>query len=84
MQLKDIKKGQKARILAIGQSENQGEKLYRNRLIALGLLPGTEFVVSRIAPLGDPIEIIVRGVSLTLRKSEASILKIEEVEGVMA
>jgi Fe2+ transport system protein FeoA len=80
MQLKDIKKGQKARILAIGQ----GEKLYRNRLIALGLLPGTEFVVSRIAPLGDPIEIIVRGVSLTLRKSEASILQIEEVEGVMA
>lgn len=74
MQLSQLKIGQKARIVAI----KSGNKLYRHRLIALGLLPGTEFVLSRIAPLGDPIQILVRGFLLSLRKAEASILQIEE------
>jgi ferrous iron transport protein A len=39
-------------------------------------LPGTEFRVSRIAPLGDPIEIIVRGFALSLRKNEADLLEL--------
>ena len=56
------------------------EKVYRQRLISLGILPGTEFVVSCIAPLGDPVEIKVRGFSLSLRKGEASIIQIEAVE----
>ena len=45
----------------------------------MGLLPGTEFIVSHIAPLGDPVEITVRGFSLSLRKGEASILTVEQV-----
>jgi ferrous iron transport protein A len=45
----------------------------------MGLIPGTTFVVSRIAPLGDPIEITVRGFALSLRKGEAVILKIQGV-----
>jgi len=53
--------------------------VYRQRLIAMGLIPGTEFTVSRMAPLGDPIEILVRGFALSLRKHEASILQIVEV-----
>ena len=43
----------------------------------MGLTPGTEFEVTRTAPLGDPVEIRVRGFDLSLRKDEAAILKIE-------
>ncbi len=75
MQLKDLKVGSKARIIAL----TAGEKTYRHRLIAMGLLPGTELTVLRMAPLGDPVEICVRGFALSLRKQEASILKLEEV-----
>lgn len=67
--------GSHGRVLSIGK----GDSLYRQRLIAMGLIPGTEFIISRIAPLGDPIEIQVRGFALTLRKAEANILKIAEV-----
>ena len=75
MQLGDIKIGKTARIVKL----HPGNVLYRNRLISMGLLPGTELTVSRVAPLGDPIEITVRGFSLSLRKGEASILQLEEV-----
>lgn len=75
MNFNDLCVGQKARVLSF----QAGDKTYRQRLAALGLLPGTEFIVTRIAPLGDPIEITVRGYALSLRKSEASMLLIEEV-----
>lgn len=75
MHISKLKIGHKARIIALAG----GEKTYRQRLIALGLLPGTEFKVIRMAPLGDPIEIVVRGFSLSLRKCEATLLQIEEV-----
>ncbi len=75
MQLREMKIGAKGRITGI----NAGERVYRQRLIAMGLLPGTEFVISRIAPLGDPVEITVRGFALSLRKGEAGILSIEKV-----
>jgi ferrous iron transport protein A len=74
MQFCDLKVGHKARIISLAG----GDKVYRQRLISMGLIPGTEFTVSRMAPLGDPIEILVRGFALSLRKHEASILKIEE------
>ncbi|MDR3491916.1 MAG: FeoA family protein [Gammaproteobacteria bacterium] len=76
MQLSEMKVGSRGQI----KSLKPCEKGYRQRLISLGLLPGTEFVVSRIAPLGDPIEITVRGFALSLRKNEASIIQIEAVE----
>ena len=41
------------------------------RLMMLGLIPGTRFTVVRVAPLGDPIEIKLRGFSLSLRREEA-------------
>lgn len=76
MQLAEMKIGHTGRILRI----EAGEPVYRQRLISMGLLPGTVFVVSRIAPLGDPIEITVRGFALSLRKGEAGILQIEQVD----
>ena len=54
-------------------------KAYRKRLLAMGLTPGAVFTVTRFAPLGDPVEIKVRGFSLSLRKKEADVLIIEKV-----
>jgi ferrous iron transport protein A len=54
-------------------------KAYRKRLLAMGLTRGTEFKITRFAPLGDPIEIKLRGFSLTLRKEEASAILAELV-----
>ena len=75
MRFSELKVGHRARITAFS-----GEKsLYRQRLISLGLLPGTEFTVTRMAPLGDPIEIFVRGFALSLRKDEADMLTLEKL-----
>lgn len=75
MLLSQMKVGEKGRIIHI----HPGKKSYRQRLISMGLIPGTELILSRIAPLGDPVEITVRGFALSLRKDEASILQIEEI-----
>ncbi len=53
----------------------------RKRLIDMGLITGTKIYVKKTAPLGDPMEIIVRGYSLTLRKSEASTIIVDRIEG---
>jgi ferrous iron transport protein A len=50
---------------------------YRKKLISMGLIKGTEFTVNRVAPMGDPVEIEVRGYSLSLRKDEATALLVE-------
>lgn len=73
MKFSDLKTGQTARVTAV----KSGDTVYRQRLIAMGILPGTTFTVSRVAPLGDPIEIEVRGFALSLRKDEAEIIEIE-------
>ncbi len=71
--------------LAVGETGKvvgfaRGQKTYRQKLLAMGLTPGTEFMVVRYAPLGDPIEIKLRGFSLSLRKHEADALLIERVK----
>ena len=47
------------------------------RLLEMGLTPGTEFLLLGVAPLGDPLEIEVRGYRLSLRKSEAALVSVE-------
>ncbi|MAA71827.1 MAG: ferrous iron transport protein A [Bermanella sp.] len=49
------------------------------RLMVLGLTPGTQFHVTRVAPLGDPIEIRLRGFNLSLRTEEAKGIQVEKV-----
>ncbi|OQK18723.1 iron transporter FeoA [Methyloprofundus sedimenti] len=73
--LKDMAIGDKGRVTGFSK---QG-RAYRKRLLAMGLTPGTEFSIVRYAPMGDPVEIALRGFSLTLRKNEADILSIEKV-----
>jgi ferrous iron transport protein A len=75
MQISQLQVGSRARITGF----LPGDKIYRSKLVAMGLLPGTDFTLSRIAPLGDPVEIIIRGCAVSLRKEEARILQVEVV-----
>ncbi len=55
----------------------KGAREYRARLLAMGLTKGSKLKVIRIAPLGDPIEINVRGFNLSLRRAEADAVLVE-------
>ena len=74
MKLLDLKIGQTARIIGY---ENGANPQYRQKLLAMGLTPNTLVVLERIAPMGDPIQLRVRGYDLSLRKHEAFILDVE-------
>ena len=71
--LKDLAVGDTGRVVGFGE----GSKAYRRKLLSMGLTPGVEFSVTRYAPMGDPVEIRVRGFSLSLRKDEAAALRVE-------
>jgi len=74
MKISELKKGDIAKIIKYEGSE----KTYRNKLLAMGLTPGATFQLVRIAPLGDPVEIKLRGFSLVLRKKESQALVVEK------
>jgi ferrous iron transport protein A len=57
----------RAKVLRVG-----GAPGFRRRLMELGLVPGTEVEMVRIAPLGDPVQIVVRGCRLSIRRAEAA------------
>jgi ferrous iron transport protein A len=73
--LAELQVGDRARVVRV----HRGDRSYRQRLLAMGLTPGTEFRVDRLAPLGDPVEITVRGAQLTLRKGESALLQVERL-----
>lgn len=75
MTLKELSIGDRAKVLGY----TVGGKAYRRKLLSMGLTPGTELTVARVAPLGDPVEIHVRGYSLSLRKHEADALTVEKL-----
>ena len=54
-----------------------GEGRIRRRLFDMGVTPGAEVYLRKVAPLGDPIEVTLRGYELTLRKSEAALISLE-------
>lgn len=66
--LSDLKPGETGTVVGYGK----GTTAYKERLLAMGLTRGADFSVERVAPLGDPIEIQVRGFALSLRKGEAA------------
>ena len=65
--LEDLAPGQSGTILSVGNKSGT----VKRRLVDMGLTPGTEVKVTKIAPLGDPIEVTLRGYELSLRKSDA-------------
>ncbi len=76
MTLDKLPLGQEAVITAVG-----GEGALRCRLLDMGLIPKTRVRVEKVAPLGDPLELRVRGYSLSLRKEDAGKIEVE-VAGV--
>ncbi len=55
----------------------EGEGRIRRRLFDMGVTPGADIVLRKLAPLGDPVEVTLRGYELTLRKSEAECVRME-------
>lgn len=66
MTLKDVKVGQSATVLKL-----EGEGALRRRIMDMGITKGTEILVKKVAPLGDPLELTVRGYQLSIRKADA-------------
>lgn len=58
-----------------------GEGALRRRLLDMGLTPKTRVVLRKIAPMGDPIELYLRGYELTIRKEDAAQIEIEKIKG---
>lgn len=56
-----------------------GEPALRRRLLDIGLIPKTTIFIRKVAPLGDPIEINLRGFELTLRKEDAKKIEVKEI-----
>lgn len=78
MTLDQLKAGEKGTILGY-----EGEEDLHYRLKELGLIRGTEIFVKRFAPLGDPMEIILRGYSLSLRRQDASKILVRKEKGIL-
>jgi ferrous iron transport protein A len=73
--LGDLSIGEKAKIIGYSACN----LLCRRKLLVMGLTPGTILKVIGIAPLGDPVQILLRGLTICLRKNEARILKLEKI-----
>jgi ferrous iron transport protein A len=72
MDLSKLALGTRARITKVGAAG-----ALRRRLMDMGVLPGEEVVVEKVAPLGDPIEVRIRSYHLSLRKKEAEGIAVE-------
>ncbi len=70
-----LQPGDQARIVGLGKSRPE----YRQKLMSMGLTPGATFQITRVAPLGDPVEIKVRGFSMSLRRDEADMIAVEKL-----
>ena len=74
MTIDDLKIGQSGRISNVG-----GEGALRLRFLDMGLIPGTNVKLQKVAPMGDPIQIQVRGYELTIRREDARKITLQEV-----
>ena len=70
--LKDIKVGSSATVVRL-----EGEGAIKRRIMDMGITKGTEILVKKVAPLGDPMELTVRGYQLSIRKDDAKKIIVE-------
>lgn len=70
--LRDIQIGKSAKVVKV-----HGEGPIRRRIMDMGITKGIEIYVRKAAPLGDPIEVTVRGYELSLRKADAEMIEVE-------
>jgi Fe2+ transport system protein FeoA len=73
MKLSELAPGEGGCIKVVG-----GEKALRHHLLDMGLTPGTQITVRKVAPLGDPMELTLRGYELTLRKDDAAMIELAD------
>lgn len=74
MTINDLQIGQRGIISTVG-----GEGALRLRFLDMGLIPGTSVLLQKVAPMGDPIQIQVRGYELTIRREDAKMIGLQEV-----
>lgn len=72
MTLRDLKPGNSGIVESVRSAGN-----IRRRVLEMGVTPGTKIDVIKVAPLGDPIEVMLRGYNLSLRKEEAEAINIK-------
>lgn len=70
--LRDVKIGESAKVVKL-----HGEGAVKRRIMDMGLTKGIDVSIRKVAPLGDPIEITVRGYELSLRKADAEMIEVE-------
>ncbi len=70
--LKDIRVGESATVVKL-----EGEGAIRRRIMDMGITKGTKILVKKVAPLGDPLELTVRGYQLSIRKADAKKILVE-------
>ncbi len=70
--LREVRVGGKAKVVKL-----HGEGALKRRIMDMGITKGVEIYVRKVAPLGDPIEINVRGYELSLRKADAEMVEVE-------
>lgn len=75
MTLDKLPIGKSATIISVA-----GEERLRNHLLDMGLIPHTEIIVRKTAPLGDPIELSLRGYTITIRKDDAMMIDVRPIE----
>lgn len=73
MTLKDVSIGKAVKVLKLN-----GEGALRRRIMDMGITKGVKITVRKVAPLGDPLELTVRGYELSLRKSDAELIEVAE------
>lgn len=71
--LGELKIGDYAKVTGFSQAGAS----YRRKLLAMGLTPSTSLEVLRVAPMGDPVEVRVRGCNISLRREEANLVNVE-------
>ena len=71
--LKDVKVGKSAKVV-----RGHGEGAIKRRIMDMGITKGVEIRVRKVAPLGDPMELTLRGYELSLRKADAEMIEVEE------
>ncbi len=72
MTLKEVKTGQTVTVKKLN-----GEGAVKRRIMDMGITKGVEIYVRKVAPLGDPVEITVRGYELSVRKADAEMVEVE-------
>lgn len=76
--LKDAKIGQTVRVKKL-----TGEGAVKRRIMDMGITKGVEVYIRKVAPLGDPVEVTVRGYELSLRKADAELIEVEDRKSVV-